>query len=304
MTGVRVADNAETLQWSMARAERIRSWFGRFAHSDAWIEHEVARRLTTDPAAPVQTHVISDGGSDVGIVAVRLVPGEGAAIIDIWIEPEHRGQGLGRFARLWAEDWARAKPGADALFVTIDPDDPAQAGLFASYPVRAQTMMKRLEPPAALPAGVVGRPMSEDEFVAWHDATVIGYAGSIAGSGVMSLEDAMVRSRTQADELLPDGVHTAGHSFWSIDADGEQVATNWLRHAYEPGTSFVFGVAAHDGHRGKGYGRAAMSVGEQAAIGAGDTHLELNVFGQNTVAINLYTAMGYAIVMQNRSIHL
>ena len=80
------------------------------------------------------------------------------------------------------------------------------------------------------------------------------------------------------------------------------VATNWLAHHYAPATSFVLGVEVEAAHRGKGYGRVAMQLGEQASLQAGDSQLALNVFGQNSPAIGLYEAMGYGTVEKIRSL--
>jgi ribosomal protein S18 acetylase RimI-like enzyme len=45
-----------------------------------------------------------------------------------------------------------------------------------------------------------------------------------------------------------------------------------------------------------------MNIGEQAALDAGDTHLALNVFGHNEVAIRLYDSMGYRRYEDARSV--
>ena len=47
-----------------------------------------------------------------------------------------------------------------------------------------------------------------------------------------------------------------------------------------------------------------MIIGERATLEAGDTHLALNVFGQNHVAISLYNAMGYRAYDAGRSVDL
>jgi len=60
----------------------------------------------------------------------------------------------------------------------------------------------------------------------------------------------------------------------------------------------------HEGYRGKGYGRAAMVIGERATLDAGDTHLALNVFGHNHIAISLYNGMGYRAYDAGRSVDL
>ena len=129
-----------------------------------------------------------------------------------------------------------------------------------------------------------------------------GYADDIAGSGLASRESAQQSAIKQFDELLPDGLATENHTFLCVEAEDEVVATNWLSHHYAPKTSFVFGVEVEARHRGKGYGRAAMELGEQASLQAGDTQLALNVFGQNAPAIGLYKSMGYATVERIRSL--
>jgi ribosomal protein S18 acetylase RimI-like enzyme len=45
-----------------------------------------------------------------------------------------------------------------------------------------------------------------------------------------------------------------------------------------------------------------MRLAEQATLSSSDTHVGLNVFGHNTVAINLYQGLGYHTVDQSRSI--
>jgi ribosomal protein S18 acetylase RimI-like enzyme len=106
------------------------------------------------------------------------------------------------------------------------------------------------------------------------------------------------------EQLLPDGVHTPGHTFWTIFQGEAEVATNWLCHRHEPNASFVYAVESHEAFRGKGYGRAAMIVGEHASLAAGDTHIGLNVFGHNDGAIALYKRLGYRPFDDYRSIDL
>ena len=85
------------------------------------------------------------------------------------------------------------------------------------------------------------------------------------------------------------------------DTDRRAVATIWLKPQFAPAMSWVYSVETRPEHRGRGYGYAAMLAGERATLEAGDTHLGLNVFGHNTVAIRLYDRMGYAVVEQVRT---
>jgi len=147
--------------------------------------------------------------------------------------------------------------------------------------------------------------MTEEEFVGWRADAVRGYAAGIADSGMLpGAQAAQSAAGAQFDQLLPDGLDTADHSFLCLCAGGEVVATNWIGHHHGPGVSWVYGVEVAEQYRGKGYGRAAMIIGEQATVGAGDSHLALNVFGHNSVAISMYEGMGYQAYDHGRSIDL
>jgi len=185
-----------------------------------------------------------------------------------------------------------------------DPADPVQAAFFSGYPVRAHQMIKELRAPAQLADGLEGRPMTDAEFADWRAETIEGYAADMADSGTLSPDDGLASSIAEVDRLLPDGLRTEQHSFLSLLAGGVVVATNWIYHHRSARVSWVYGVETHGGHRGKGYGRAAMIIGEHATLAAGDTHLGLNVFGHNAVAISMYENMGYRTYDHGRSIEI
>jgi GNAT superfamily N-acetyltransferase len=158
---------------------------------------------------------------------------------------------------------------------------------------------------AELADGLVGRPMTEAEFGSWRAEAVRGYAADITDSGALSAAEAAAAAETQFDQLLPAGLRTANHTFLSVISNGEVVATNWIGHHYRgPDMSWVFGVETREAHRGKGYGRAAMILGERATRAAGDAYLGLNVFGHNVVAISMYESMGYWTYDHSRSVEL
>ena len=63
---------------------------------------------------------------------------------------------------------------------------------------------------------------------------------------------------------------------------------------------WIYDIEIDDEHRGRGLGRAALTLAEEHAASTGARTLGLNVFGQNTVARGLYASAGYretAIIM-------
>lgn len=312
MTEFRDATDAEQITWQDGWQARLQDWYGRPDVPAAWAAQQVAGRVAMQAGNDKARIVaVTADGTVVGMLAVALV-GQGAGLSamvnDVWISEQNRRQGYGAQALRLAEDWARGE-GARTVWVVTDPAQPAHAALVARYPVRAQHMIRDLTPGAGpattqLAAGLEGRPMTRQEFSSWRAKSVAEYATEMAESGSASPEEAEAASVAQFDQTLPDGLETADHRFLCLEAGGEVVATNWILHHRNPGTSFVYGVEVSEGHRGKGYGRAAMVIGEQATLDAGDTHLALNVFGHNAVAISMYEAMGYRAYDHGRSADL
>jgi GNAT superfamily N-acetyltransferase len=304
---VRAATESETATWRDDWRHRLESWYRRPDVTASWADQQIENKLASHQRAAVaSTFALASDGAVTGYLAAAVVLQGGqpmAMISDVWVAPPHRRRGHASAALHWAQSWAKSQ-GANSIWAVTNPAEPAHAGLFAGYKLRAQQMIKKLSSPGALADGLAGRPMTEDEFAGWRAAAVRGYAADIAGSGVLSAQDAAGQAAAQFDQLLPAGLSTANHVFLCLQSGTETVATNWICLHRAPGAGWVYGVEVSEPHRGRGYGRAAMVIGEQATLDAGDTHLALNVFGQNAVAISLYDSMGYRAFDQARSMDL
>ncbi|WP_144120669.1 GNAT family N-acetyltransferase [Catellatospora sichuanensis] len=304
MFSVREATGPEIEQWRAEWVRRLRERYVRCYTDPATVDREVERSLANQrDDAGGRVYAVEAGGTTAGFLALggsRPRRPEQRSLHDLWLAPEHRGRGLGRALVAWARERATSD-GGSRLAVVVAPGDLAVDALFGAYPLRAQQMVKTVTAEVSLPAGVAGRPMTPADFGPWREQTIRTYAEEMAASGSRSPADALAASVAEHDELLPEGLRTAGHAFWCVAAGDEVVGTIWLRHAFLPGMSFVFGVDVDPAHRGRGYGRAAMLVGEQATAAAGDARLGLNVFGHNTIAMRLYDSMGYRIVEQYRA---
>jgi GNAT superfamily N-acetyltransferase len=306
VTELREATQAERDGWEQSWTQRLNAWYGRPDVPAEWAAGQVAQRVAAHAAGEGSVLAITADGAVIGVLAISAAEEGGqrvALLSDVMIGEEHRRQGhAGRAVRL-AEDWARGR-GAGTIWVVTDPAEPVQAALFAGYPVRARQMIKPLAGHAGLPAGLTGRAMTGAEFRGWRAGVVAGYAADMADSGSLSRDEALAQAELQTSQLLPEGSQTPGHSFLCLEADGQVVATNWIAHRRWPGVSWVYAVEVSQGHRGQGYGRAAMLLGEDVTLEAGDTHLALNVFGHNDVALGLYESLGYRAYEHRRSLDL
>jgi len=303
----RTPTEAELAAWRDDWRARLDAWYRQPDVPADWTGQHVARRLSLlDTGESCGIFALESGGDVVGMLAVVLTQQDGqpgAIVSDIWIAPGQRRRGFGTAALRLAEHWAADRQ-ARSVWMLTNPADRVHTAFFRGYPLRAHQMIKRISGPGPLADGLKGRPMTADEFADWRAESVAGFAADLADSGTLSAADAATSAAAQFDTLVPAGLETEAHTFLCLCADGEVVATNWLAHHFNPGVSWVYAVETHEGHRGKGYGRAAMVIGEQATLEAGDTHLALNVFGHNAIAISMYEAMGYRAYDHGRSIEL
>ena len=95
-------------------------------------------------------------------------------------------------------------------------------------------------------------------------------------------------------KFLPDGLSTEGHHIMKIKDNGEAVGTIWyeirdgvMREAY------LWDIFIDEDRRGMGYGKETMSELEESARKEGAGRIQLDVFGFNSVARNLYLKMGF-----------
>jgi ribosomal protein S18 acetylase RimI-like enzyme len=307
MVEVIEADDATIVEWTASWRDRLHAWYGglgapHFADS-------LARAFAGATDRAVAT-LVADGErcGQLAIFVGRREDREAtvATVIDLWVDPAVRGRGYGRAAREFAERWS-AEHASEAGIMCWS-DDPALIGLYATYPVRYQRMIKAVNDAAATPEGLTIRPMRADEYAPWLANEVTAYAADLTDSGTLSAADAAQVSIAGYEELLPDGLATPGSEWAVVEADRLAVATIWVSHdltdvgALPGGLSFVYSVETVPGQRGRGYGRAAMLAGEAMTARAGNTHLALNVFGHNNAAIRLYDKLGYRVLDQSRSV--
>jgi GNAT superfamily N-acetyltransferase len=295
MISFRMATPEEAQRWLGGWRQRLNDWYG--SHGAV----ALTRRAETWEKDPGELYALVEPGSGsvAGFVAVAVRDGM-TLINDIWVEPALRGQGYGRAARRFAEEWAAQR--TERVGVVVGTDQPAAAALAADWPVRAQKMVKRLGPPAAPPAGITVRPMNETEYGPWLARKIDEWTEQVTESGLATAEEAQRQSVEAYREMLPDGLASPGYTWLCLDTlSHPAVASIWLKPRFAPAMSWVYSVETQPEHRGHGYGRAAMLAGERATLDAGDTYLGLNVFGHNTAAIRLYDSMGYVTVEQVRT---
>jgi ribosomal protein S18 acetylase RimI-like enzyme len=140
------------------------------------------------------------------------------------------------------------------------------------------------------------RPMREDQLPAFVAQLQVWYASDIEQNGGLSAEQARTKAAQDVASSFPDGRVQAGHSVYVVEDGDEPVGALWIaeRDAYGRRIAWVYDVEIDEEHRGRGLGRAAMLLCEEEARRRGIDRVELNVFGGNEVARNLYRSLGYS----------
>lgn len=270
---------------------------------------------TIRPAGPVQqgadgararTYDVCDNGRPVGAVGISTDPsfGPSAGVLrSLGIEETHRRRGRGTIAALAAEEVLRGW-GCTRVSVVATADNHAARALAAvlGYTERSRNMLKRLRRTApALPAGITGRPMTDQEYDAWAATCVGVYAQEWAERGVPE-EQARRKAETDHATNLPDGLATPGMYFHVLLHDGVVVGHVWVTRREMPDgddLGYVFDIEVLEEYRGRGYGRALMHLAEDITLDAGLGLLGLHVFADNTPALRLYESLGYEVTQYN-----
>ncbi len=259
---------------------------------------------TLRPSGPLQrsaeggrarTYDVCVNSRPVGSVALATDEVFGPAVCrvrDLRIAGPDRRRGRGTVAALAAEEVARGW-GCERVEVDV-PAEAAEALRLVralGYVERNRRMAKPVPAePAALPPGVTGRPMTQDEYEVWLARAKRQYAQSWIGRGV---PEAQARAKSEADHAkgLPQGLATPGVLLSVLTEDAATVGHLWLRIGDDD--AFVFDVEVDEPHRGRGHGRSLMLLAEAQTRAAGRDRIALNVFAGNAPALRLYDSLGY-----------
>ena len=138
------------------------------------------------------------------------------------------------------------------------------------------------------------RPMTEAEYTAYNGFLWEDYAQTRARNLGTSIEEQRAAAAEQKAALLPQGLQSPEHYFWSVvDESGAAVGQLWVHVDNTKHHAFIYSIDIDAAQRGKGYGQQTMERLEEHMRPLSVTRIALNVFGDNVVATNLYRKIGY-----------
>lgn len=138
-------------------------------------------------------------------------------------------------------------------------------------------------------------PMEQKDFEPYLERDIREYAEEHVRNGNWKKEEALEKSRTEHQQLLPDGLQSRNQHLFSIinDADDQKLGVLWVN--VESGQAFIYDFRIEDEYRGKGYGKQALMALDEKLQSMNVQSVSLHVFGDNITAQELYKKMGFEI---------
>lgn len=141
------------------------------------------------------------------------------------------------------------------------------------------------------------RPMTPLEYDRYLDISIVDYAEDKGKAGNWLAEEALSRSKAEFDSLLPQGLQTPQHLFFSLLSSdvAEPVGMIWVhRTANRLQTNwFIYDFIVDEPYRRRGYGRETLQELARRAEAEGIAEIRLHVFAHNQGALALYEQVGF-----------
>jgi len=139
--------------------------------------------------------------------------------------------------------------------------------------------------------------MPPDEIGPWLEQSKADHIADRVDTGE-DPETARRITTEVGERLFPGGVPAAGQFVFVVAEDGLPAGSVWIGPGQDgpPDVWFLWSIEIDVAARGHGLGRQAVRLAEEFARKSGAAKLDLNVFGNNTVARGLYESLGYRIL--------
>jgi ribosomal protein S18 acetylase RimI-like enzyme len=140
------------------------------------------------------------------------------------------------------------------------------------------------------------QPMSPEDTGPWLAQSKADHMADRMDAGE-NPETARRSTDATSERLFPAGAPAAGQFVFVVTEDAIPVGSVWIGAGPDgqPDVWWLWSIEIDAAARGHGLGRQAVRLAEDFARSSGATKLELNVFGNNTVARGLYESLGYRI---------
>ncbi len=130
------------------------------------------------------------------------------------------------------------------------------------------------------------------------DGGAINCSGILKGNerALRDAEEAVERATEKTHQLLPNGLQTKNHYFFSAhDDELGSVGIVWyaIMDEGEGKSAFIYDIEIQEQYRSRGFGTQTLHALEEAVRPLGVRRIKLHVFGHNEGAFRLYRRLGF-----------
>lgn len=144
---------------------------------------------------------------------------------------------------------------------------------------------------------VHGRCMTEEEFPAYAQWSVKGYADYLLYKAEKSKKKALAASQEEFNDVYPDGTKTKDTYLYVVqnEANEDIGVIAYQKSPYSENCAFITELVIHPEYRRKGYAQSALQFAQADAKEKGFITMALNVF-KNSSAFPVYVCEGFRLI--------
>ncbi len=138
-------------------------------------------------------------------------------------------------------------------------------------------------------------PMEQTDFEEYLEQDIQKYAQENVRVGNWKPSEALEKSRQEHEQLLPNGLASKNQHLFTIvdEGTGAKLGILWVN--IEDSHAFIYDFIIDESLRGKGYSKQALMALDEKLKSMNVESVGLHVFGDNVIAQELYTKMGFQI---------
>ena len=141
---------------------------------------------------------------------------------------------------------------------------------------------------------VLFEPISAEDFPCYWKYSIESFTRDMKQAGFLKENITYEEAEKDMRKFLPEGLSTKGHRIMQIVEKGEVVGTIWYEVRERVVKEvYLWDIFINENRRRQGYGKESMTELVKMATKEGAKRIQLNVFGFNAAAKNLYFKMGF-----------
>ncbi|PID73768.1 MAG: hypothetical protein CSB33_02375 [Desulfobacterales bacterium] len=133
--------------------------------------------------------------------------------------------------------------------------------------------------------------MTNDQFKNFQEVSIRNYAHALSKSKIISLEDAVIISKSEFDSLFKEGLAASRFIIKNIVLGNKIIGFIW--YGINNTTAYIYDIFIYKSYRNKGCGSEILSKLQSEFKRRHIKYIELNVFSHNRSAVSFYQKLNF-----------